>query len=395
MALIKIISAERFPEFQFSGLAGRFAFVAFALVALISPPTAYGQPSLAQPLIVRWRYENTETLNLTPAVFDDDVFVPLAAGRLVRLRAADGSIVWRTDLGGEVSAAPVADARAVYVASEIPFPADVAVEYTRATGTIRALGRASGVTLWMRTLPAPLRGSLTSDGQRLYGAAADGHIYAFDKATGNISWVAEHRLRFDSQLVISSSRLYVGGEDGTLLSIDKETGEFIWRYRTRGRLRGAVVVADGAVFFGSADGFVYALDEASGRLRWRTRTGAGVQSVAFVNGGVVAASFDNFVYFFSSRRGARLWKRQLAGRIAAQPLVVASDVLLAPMSGDACIVLEAEAGRQVNALPVGEGNNMEASPVLADGGVVLITTRQGLMAFAASGQSAARPRNPF
>ena len=364
-----------------------------ALSVSLSLITAQAQIRLDQPLTVRWTYETNETLNLTPAIFGEDVFVPLAAGQLVRLRIADGSVAWRSDLGGEVSASPVADARAVYVASEIPFPENSRVDYMRATGTIRALSRTSGVTLWMRTLPAALRGSLASNGQSLFGAAADGHIYSFDATTGNINWVTQYRLRFTSQIVIYNSKLYVGSEDGTLLSLNLTTGESNWHYRTRGAVRGAVVTADGAVFFGSADGFVYALEEASGQLRWRSRTGASVQSVAFVNGGVVAASFDNYVYFFSSRRGARLWKRQLAGRIAAQPLIVERNVLLAPLSGDACVVLESEGGRQVNALPIGDGNNTGASPVLAHGGVVLITTREGLVAFAPSRQSAIGARN--
>jgi outer membrane protein assembly factor BamB len=373
-----------------NGLVASWMVLCFS----VSQIATQAQIRLDQPLTVRWNYETNETLNLTPAIFGEDVFVPTAAGQIVRLQTADGSVVWRSDLGGEVSASPVANDRAVYVASEIPFPENFRVDYMRATGTVRALSRTSGVTLWMRTLPVALRGSLASNGQSLFGAATDGHIYSFDTTTGNINWVTQYRLRFASQIVIYNSKLYVGSEDGTLLSLNQTTGEPSWHYRTRGSVRGAVVVADGAVFFGSADGFVYSLEEATGRLRWRARTGASVQSVAFVNGGVVAASFDNFVYFFSSRRGARLWKRQLAGRIAAQPLIVERNVLLAPLSGDACVVLEAEGGRQVNTLPIGEGNNTGAAPVLARGGVVLITTRQGLIAFAPSRQSTVGARPP-
>lgn len=360
-----------------------FLMLLFSALAIFVDP-ARGQLNLAQPLTVRWTYQNAEMLNLTPAVFDEDIFLPVAAGRLISLRVSDGSIGWRAELGGEVSAAPLADSRAVYVASEIPFPIGSNVNYTRATGTIRALGRSSGVTLWMRTLSAPLRGSIVSDGALLFGAGTDGTVYAFDKATGQIVWAVQHRLAFNSHPSIHNAKLYVGSEDGTLLVLNQTTGETLWRYRTRGRLNGAVSRVEQTIFFGSADGFIYALDEASGRLRWRARTGAGVQAVAFVNGGVIAASFDNFVYFFSARRGARLWKRQLAGRIVAQPLVIADNVLLAPLSGDACVVLGASDGRQINSLPVGDGNNTAASPVIAAGDVILITTRQALVAFAST-----------
>ncbi len=382
-----------FPTNSFYKLSGRL-FLVFAIIMLFSVMVK-AQPNLSQPLARQWLYQNSETLNFTPAIIAGDIFLPLATGRLVNLRTSDGTIVWRAELGGEVSAAPLADVRAVYIASEIPTPSSSAlVSYARATGTIRAIGRTSGVTLWMRTLSAPLRGSLTADDTTLFGASPDGNVYAFDKTNGAIRWQLQFRLAFNSQPALYNSKLYIGSEDGTLLALNQITGAQLWRYRTRGSIRGKAIVAEGMVFFGSSDGFVYALDESTGALRWRARTGAGVQSVAFVgganetSGGVVAASFDNFVYFFSSSRGTRLWKRLLAGRIAAQPLVVARNVLLAPLSGDACVVLEVGSGRQVNSLSVGDGNNTAASPALAESGLILITTRQGLIAFSEADRSA-------
>jgi hypothetical protein len=54
--------------------------------------------------------------------------------------------------------------------------------------------------------------------------------------------------------------------------------------------------------------------------------------------------------------------------------------LFTPLSGDAGVVLDLRDGKQLNTLPVGEDNNTAASPV-AVGGVLLVTTRRGLMAF--------------
>jgi outer membrane protein assembly factor BamB len=232
----------------------------------------------------------------------------------------------------------------------------------------------------MRTFHRPLRGSLVMSNTTLFGGTADGRVFAIEKSTGRFLWVMQHWQPFNSHPSLFGSKLYIGCDDGNLFALNQQTGDTIWRYRTRGPIRGRAVEVEGVVYFGSADGYVYAVEAANGRLRWRTRTGAGVQVVASAGGGLIIASLDNFVYKLSLAGGDRLWKRQLAGRVASEPLMAADGALFTPLSGDAGVVLDLRDGKQVNTLPVGEDNNTAASPV-AVGGVLLVTTRRGLMAF--------------
>lgn len=361
----------------------------FSIIAAFPlPADAFQEPlALSQPLNVRWEFPTDQTINLTPAASDGFIYLPLAAGALLSIRLSDGGLNWREEAGGEFSASPLADERGVYIASEIMTPKSS--HYPRATGALRALARKSGVTLWMRTLQSPLRGGLAFTGNKLFGGGTDGRVYAIRKETGEILWMQQFSMAFASQPVVSGGRVYIGSEDGTLFVLDQENGRLLWRYRTRGAVRGPVAVGDGSVFVGSADNYVYALRETDGRVRWRWRTGAEVQAVAYTPRGLVVASLDNFVYFLSLRRGDRLWKRQLAGRIAAQPLIFSDGALFAPLSGDACVALDLRDGKLLNNLPVGEGNNMAASPVLG-GQVVLVTTRKGLLAFAHTTSNAAK-----
>lgn len=334
--------------------------------------------ALSEPLTVRWQYRTERTVNLTPAAEDERVYLPLTAGTLLSLQTESGQLLWKEETGGEFSASPLADEQGVYVATEIGATGES--HFPRATGALRALGRKSGITRWMRTLQSPLRGSLAAGEKMLFGGGSDGRVYAFGKERGEIIWMAQFRAPFASQPVLSGGRLYIGSEDGNLYALEQETGRVLWRYQTRGAVRGPVAVAEQTIYFGSADSYVYALRETDGRLKWRARTGAEVQAVAYTPSGLLVASLDNFVYFLSLRRGGRLWKRQLAGRIASQPLASAEAALFAPLAGDACVVLDLKDGKQVNNLPVGEGNNMAASPVVS-GEVLLVTTRQGLVAF--------------
>ncbi|HEX8140295.1 MAG TPA: PQQ-binding-like beta-propeller repeat protein [Pyrinomonadaceae bacterium] len=341
------------------------------------PGPAEGRLALSQPLTLRWQYSTDSTINLTPATDGERIYLPLAAGMIVSLRASDGQLLWRTEIGGEFSASPVADDMGVYIASETGVVHGTA---PRAAGALRALGRQSGVTLWMHTLPFPLRGALAMNERTLFGGASDGKVYAVSKRSGQILWTKQFSTPFLSIPTISGSYLLLGNDDGTLVCLEQETGKQLWRYRTRGPVRGRASVRQGIVYFGSADGYVYAVDKASGRFRWRTRTGAGVQAVTVTEGGLLVASLDNFVYSLSLDHGNRLWKRQLAGRIAAQPLAATDGALFTPLSGDTGVVLDLHDGKQLNSIPIGEDNTTAASPIVVND-VLFVTTRQGLLAF--------------
>lgn len=345
-------------------------------VAVVDQLKPSKEVSLSEPLTIGWRYDTPATLNLTPAFDDERVYLPLAEGVVVSLQGSTGQLNWRAEMGGELSASPVADNHMVYVASETGKP-EAGVR--RATGALRALGREAGVTQWMRTFEVPLRGALTLANGKLFGAGSNGRVYSFDSKTGAVRWFYDYGKPFNAQPVVSDSRVFVGSEDGNLLAFDEANGKLLWSYRTKGAVRGPVANGDDQVYFGSDDGYVYAVAASNGRLKWRSRLGAGVQAVAKVGDDLLVASLDNFVYKFSSA-GTRLWKRQMPGRISSQPLMGRAEALFTPLSGSAGVVLEMRDGKQVNTLPVGEEISNSASPIaVAD--AILVTTESGLLAF--------------
>jgi outer membrane protein assembly factor BamB len=334
------------------------------------------EPLLSQPLTVRWRYESNVTLNLTPAFDKERVYLPLAGGTIVALKASDGQLFWRSDMGGELSASPVADETSIYVASETT---TLDGETRGSGGALRALGREGGVTQWMTPLVKPLRGALAVSGQKLFAGGSDGRAYAFDKRTGGVLWSIPFSSPFNGQPVLSNGRVYFGSEDGTLVALDEATGRVWWRYRTKGALHGAVAVTNDTVFFGSGDGYVYALSTDRGHLKWRKRTGGGVEAVTLAGDTLLAASLDNFAYSLNLK-GTMLWKKQLPGRISAQPLTVLDTVLFTPLASSVAVVLGLKDGKQLNSLATGEELTSSASPVIV-GDAVILTTEHGLLAF--------------
>lgn len=335
-------------------------------------------PVLSQPLTIAWRYNTDRTTDLTPAADAESVFFPLSNGVLLALNTADGKLQWRAEVGGDFSAALVADARSVYAATGYTTP-----EAKTVHGTLRALSKSTGLTLWMRTnLPAPISGSLVLDHVALFGGSVDGHVYSVNKQTGQVLWSNQYAEEFSGQPQVVGKRVYFGSNAGTIRCLDAGTGQLLWEYKTRGPINGAIGVKDNLVYFGSGDGNVYAFDEIRSKVRWQRRTGAAVQSVALVENGVLASSLDNFVYLLSLSKGALIWRQQLPGRIASRPVTAPDAALFTPFSTDAAIVLNLRDGKPANTLSLGEENSSAAAPISASH-LVLITTPHALLAFAA------------
>lgn len=359
-----------------------------ALLTLSDSAVGQNLADLARPVYVRWRFNTDAVTNLTPAADNERVYLPLGNGSIVSMRLADGGLIWKSDIGGALSASPAVDSKNVFVASEsLPTPNSV---YPQATGVLRALSRQSGLTSWMRTLPSPVKGIINLNAEDLFVTASDGRLFAFRKETGEIRWIKYNSSPFSTLNLLDEETLYASDIYGDIISIELKSGKTLWRYRTRKSLSAPVAVYGGMVYAGAADGFVYAIDRANGRLRWRVRAGAAIQAVLAGEKWVLATSLDNFVYCLSPQNGTKLWKRQLAGRVTAPPLVLRNHVLLAPLVGDECVVLNLEDGKKVNSIYVGEDNNTEAAPLLtADG--LLLTTREGLLAVANNTQTSDSP----
>ena len=331
---------------------------------------------LSNPLAVKWRYRSDQTSNFTPATDTGTVYVPLADGTLVALDARDGQLRWKSEPGGDFSASPAVDDHAVYVATQYE-----SADKSATRGILRALSKETGITLWMRTLSAPLRAALAADGSSVFAGAANGSAYAFDKLNGRTVWVNQYSDAFDGQPALAGDRVYLGTLGGWLLALNRKNGGVIWRYRTRGAIRGPIAVADGIVVFGSADGYVYACDRRGEHL-WKHRTGAAVEAVVAIEDGVLASSLDNYAYFLS-RKGNVRWRQLLPGRIPARPVTGSDGALFTPLSTDTAIVLSLKTGKPLNSLPLSEENNSSAAPIVTDDRVV-VTTPHAVMAFAAN-----------
>jgi len=87
-------------------------FLLTLLLASLSDSSArQSLADLTRPVHVRWLFKTDNVTNLTPAADNGRAYMPLGNGSIVSVRLSDGGLVWRSDIGGALSASPAVEDR--------------------------------------------------------------------------------------------------------------------------------------------------------------------------------------------------------------------------------------------------------------------------------------------
>ena len=329
---------------------------------------------LALPFKRAWQYLTNEASTLAPSVDDARIYLPLAGGRVVCLDRESGSLRWASDPGGIISAPVAVGDNSVYIATN-----KIADDGSEGGGSLRAVDKATGLTVWVKDYARPFTSPLELAARRIYAGSADGSFYALDANNGDVVWRVETQDLVHSRALVIDRVIYFGSDDGALRAVEPDHGQIIWKYQATGKVIGRPAIDERAVYFGAGDGYVYSVDTLTGKLRWRSRTGAAVEaSPALVGERLLVASFDNFVYALSRSNGDRIWKRRLENRIASALIVEGDASLVAPLRGDYVAVFLNSDGRRVNVYRLEKDSEIVADPIFS-GGTLVLATNNGLV----------------
>lgn len=199
---------------------------------------------------VAWKAEVASRVR--PATADGHVYV-VGEDVVQALEAATGRVSWRAPLG-PVSAPLVARAGWVIAALQ--------------SGEVVALRGADGTSVWRQQVGPPIVADAQIDGDRLYLPGADGVVRAVALDSGATIW---SRPLEGSIVTIAplGGRVYVGSTDNFFYCLDDKQGRVRWRWRAGADPVGAAIADDARVYFASLDTLVRALDRGNGAQRWR------------------------------------------------------------------------------------------------------------------------------
>jgi outer membrane protein assembly factor BamB len=275
------------------------------------------------------------------------VYVTNGYGRLVRLDAATGGVVWSQDLDAPGAAAPTVVGDLVYVAGRDS--TGWAVE----TGNGRVRWQISGVP--GGAVLGGGAGVAVSDGLAIFpfpsgevtAAFAEGGLQRWSTVIaggrpGDAASIAATDIGADP--VVAGETVYVGNTSGRLVALNLASGERLWT-ATEGAL-GPVVVEGGSVFLVNDREELLRLNASDGSVIWRVVLPRFAsdrprrQDSRFVHygpvlagGRLIVASTDGVLRQFDPASGAALGDVALPGGAASLPAVAGGTLYVLNRDG--------------------------------------------------------------
>ncbi|MDJ0739074.1 MAG: outer membrane protein assembly factor BamB [Gammaproteobacteria bacterium] len=273
-----------------------------------------------------------QSLNLSPRVVGDTVYVADAEGRVQALDAASGATRWQVDLDLPLSGGPGAGDGMVLIGTS---DADV-VALNVVDGSERWRVRVSSEVL---SAPGAANGVVVVH-------TVDGKVFGLESTTGSERWRYEREvpvltLRGSSSPVLAGGVAVVGMAGGKLVALRLANGSLVWDANVAvptGRselerladIDGDPLILRGGVFAATYQGNVAALEQRGGRVAWQRKMSS-YSGMAADGDGLYVADEEGVVWGLELRSGAVRWSqkalanRRLSNTAALGGLVVVGD----------------------------------------------------------------------
>jgi outer membrane protein assembly factor BamB len=253
---------------------------------------------------IRWTLDQTTAF--TPATGEGLVFT---AGdqTIAALDAATGATRWSTPLPGGVA---------------VPLYYDTGWLLASTTaGDLLALRAADGVVVWRRQLGAPLSGPPGPALDRLYLALEDNRLVSVLLDGGDTIWSRSMPARVTSMRALDD-QLLVGTTAKRFVSLDLRNGREEWGWNLGGDISGLPTADDKRIYVASRDNILRALDRGNGNLRWKANlpsrpAGGPLRTVDTVLMPMVSSEIAGF----DPESGTPTVTVRAAGEIGTQPFV--------------------------------------------------------------------------
>ena len=200
---------------------------------------------------IRWRLDVATAF--TPATGEGLVFT--VNDQTIEARDAQaGALRWRTPLPGGAAVALFYDTGWLLSSTT--------------SGDLVALRASDGALQWRRQLGSPLSGSPGPALDRLYLALEDNRLVSVFLTTGETVWERTLPARVTTMLALDD-QLVVGTAGKRIMSISLSRGRTRWEWALGGDVSGAPTADDDRIYFAGRDNLLRAVDRGSGNLRWK------------------------------------------------------------------------------------------------------------------------------
>lgn len=329
-----------------------------------------------------WSHNLHALLEFPPVIYGSHIIQLADNGTLVAIDKTSGRTLWSRSLGDLSASTPAVTSTTVYAT----------VLHTRVPGVpgrVYAINYRTGQTRWSRDLPAPSESSPMLDRGKLFLGTQSGHVFALDARNGRTLWTYRAAGAVKASPTLSGGYLYFGDYSGHVQAINEQNGSRLWISSSEGALFGSgtfystAAVVYGRVFLGNTDGRVYAYDAFTGKLDWAVQTGAYVYASPAVTDApglgptVYLGSYNGTFYAIDARSGQIRWQFNAHGRISGSATIVGRFVYFAALGGHRSYGLGISTGRLRFEMHTGSFD-----PVISDGRNLYLTGYSALYGLA-------------
>ncbi|MFB6283850.1 MAG: PQQ-binding-like beta-propeller repeat protein [Halobacteria archaeon] len=321
----------------------------------------HGVQSVVDAVSLNWSYDTGASVNSSPAVMGDNVYVGSSTGKLYKLDSDNGTEIWNFSTGDDVNSSPVVKDGTVYFGSNddklyavdaetgkeqwnystggdvesSPKIVDRTVYFGSSDRNVYAVDAATGTKQWNYSTEGQVDASPAVNDSTVYVASKGHKLYALDAGDGTLDWNFGGSQNFEPLLsapAVVEGQVYVGGKDDHLYAVNEDNGNEVWSYQSSDDIDTSPAVHNGTVYIGLTEGSLTALDTGDGEEIWDSSMGEVHSSSRLASGTVYLGSDDHRVYAVNSDTGSKLWNYTTNGDISSAPAVNNGSVYVA--SGD-------------------------------------------------------------
>lgn len=183
-----------------------------------------------------WSFDSTNgNFAGSPLIVGDTILAPCTNNSLYAL-STQGMPKWTFETGNALWTSPVSDGKVVYLP---------ALDHH-----LYALNLADGSLIWKKDLGSALLSSpiLTSDGT-LYVDSMNGEIFALKSTDGTVVWQVKSEDRIWAPLLLHNDVLYTGNIKGQILAVSAADGKITWQTDAGSPvIGGGALLKDGVAF---------------------------------------------------------------------------------------------------------------------------------------------------
>lgn len=321
---------------------------------------------IAEELAVAWTATLGSSVDASPAVVDERVYVGTGDGTVVCVQAAGGEVLWSARTDGCVISSPAVADGTVYVGST--------------DRCIYAFDALDGTRLWRVRTWKPVVASPLVTGGHVYIGSMDGSFRSLAADTGEQIWLQEGAPISAGAAADEAGQIIYGDESGTLHACNANTGEEIWSRDFDGKIVAPPAIFGNRVVVGvmvpsalkpPKRPYVICLAADTGEILWQkidaesllhTPAGDSEQVYFATVSGYTSATR---MFALTLEDGEQVWEQSLGGVADCSPALTPDRLLFG--NHDEVFHVWNRAGKEVSSVRIGA--KLFSSPAVVESGV--------------------------